>query len=166
MNITQATLTDSADVLQIFAKCISHMESNGIFQWDAIYPALENVQADIGNKSLYVGKEDSGELIAAFALDEESPGEYASVDWKFSANRVAVVHRLAVDPTHQGRGLAKQLMSFAERLARSQGCEAMRLDAFTKNPAPVALYDSLGYSRAGAVIFRKGSFYCFEKRLV
>jgi GNAT superfamily N-acetyltransferase len=112
-----------------------------------------------------VASTDNGELVGGFTLDQNQDAEYASVPWSIVDDRVAVVHRLFVDPSHHGRGIAKKMMSVAERLATDLGCGSMRLDAFTLNPEALRLYQSLGYRDAGAVTFRKGVFRCFEKRL-
>ena len=56
-------------------------------------------------------------------------------------------------------------MNFAEDRARELGYCAIRLDAFTKNPRALRLYQTLGYHDAGGVTLRKGPFRCFEKRL-
>jgi ribosomal protein S18 acetylase RimI-like enzyme len=78
---------------------------------------------------------------------------------------VSVVHRLMVHPAFQGRGIARELMEFAERVALNRGCGVIRLDAFAMNPQALRLYRALGYREAGEVKFRKGAFLCFEKRL-
>jgi ribosomal protein S18 acetylase RimI-like enzyme len=70
-----------------------------------------------------------------------------------------------VDPAVQGRGIARELMKSAERLASSNGCTAMRLDAFAQNPQALGLYKAMAYRDAGEVHFRKGRFRCFEKQL-
>ena len=76
-----------------------------------------------------------------------------------------MVHRLMVDPRYQGRGIAGELMRFAEDRAGELGYDAIRLDAFSANPRALWLYQRLGYHDAGCVTFRKGLFRCFEKRL-
>jgi ribosomal protein S18 acetylase RimI-like enzyme len=70
-----------------------------------------------------------------------------------------------VDPRFQGRGLAREFMRFAERLAAERTCDVIRLDAFTANARALQLYQGLGYRDVGSVTFRKGVFRCFEKRL-
>ncbi len=56
-------------------------------------------------------------------------------------------------------------MHFVEQYAEVHGYDVIRLDAFTRNPAAVRLYEGRGYRKAGIVSFRKGPFYCFEKRI-
>ena len=56
-------------------------------------------------------------------------------------------------------------MDFLEQSVLDRGLRAIRLDAFSLNPAALKLYESRGYERAGEIQFRKGLFYLYEKRL-
>ncbi|MEI6207692.1 MAG: hypothetical protein WCP20_12990 [Desulfuromonadales bacterium] len=50
--------------------------------------------------------------------------------------------------------------------AAKQPYSTIRLDAFAGNPCALALYERLGFRRAGSVSFRKGMFWCFESQVV
>jgi RimJ/RimL family protein N-acetyltransferase len=56
-------------------------------------------------------------------------------------------------------------MEFAEQRAARAGYRAVRLDAFSGNPAALRLYDRLGYRRCGTARFRGRGFVLFEKVL-
>ena len=163
--IREAAASDLVAVMTLLARCIEAMRQRGIDQWDDVYPTEERFKSDVSAGSLYVASMDTNEVVGAFTLDERQDPAYALVPWSIPEVRVAVVHRLMVDPPLQGRGIARQLMRFAESLARKQGCGVMRLDAFAQNPKALALYKALGYREAGEVKFRKGAFRCFERRL-
>jgi ribosomal protein S18 acetylase RimI-like enzyme len=150
-------------LMALLGRCVERMRSQGIDQWDEIYPDAAAIQRNIASGSLYclrAGDTPAGMIV----LNEEQDAEYAKVAWEFSG-RVLVAHRLAVDPAFQGRGCARRLMLFAEEFARNNGYHAIRLDSFPLNAAAMALYPRLGYRHAGVVTFRKGLFYCFEKRV-
>jgi RimJ/RimL family protein N-acetyltransferase len=57
------------------------------------------------------------------------------------------------------------MMLLAEQELLRQGYSSVRLDAFTHNPFSCKLYESIGYTKAGEVIFRKGRFNLYEKDL-
>ncbi|WP_394706895.1 GNAT family N-acetyltransferase [Marispirochaeta sp.] len=76
------------------------------------------------------------------------------------------VRRLAVHPAYQGGGIAGKLTTFAESYAADNGYTAIRLDTFSGNPIALHLYRKKGYSEAGTVRFRKGSFVVFEKKVM
>ena len=164
LSIRRADPADVPGVRLLLRACIEDLLRRGIDQWDDVYPSAAQLAADASSGSLYLGRL-GGVLAGAFTLDELPEPEYQVVPWRLHHARVAVVHRLMVHPTHQGRGLGKAFMWFAERYASQTGCGVMRLDAFARNPQALRLYRSLGYRDAGEVAFRKGSLRCFEKRL-
>ncbi len=139
------------------------MDEQGIPQWDEIYPSKSVLKNDLARRQLHV-VETKGRLAALIVVNEEQSPEYAAISWRH-AGRALVVHRLTVHPACQRRGLATLLMDFAEMVAAAENCDCIRLDAFTINPAAVALYENRGYHRAGIVHFRKGDFFCYEKQV-
>ncbi len=159
-----AHIEDLDAIVAVVQAATRHMDDQGIPQWDDIYPSNIILQADIEQKHMQV-IEDEGHIIAFVTLNEEQSPEYSDVPWSYSG-RVLVVHRLAIDPAHQRKKLASQLMDYAEKEAASKGYDTIRLDAFIQNPAAVLLYEGLGYRKAGTVRFRKGIFFCYEKQII
>ena len=152
------------DALELLLRAvIAALRARGLDQRDEVYPTRAVLARDVEAGTLWVA-ERAGALLGAFVLNEAQDPEYAEVRWTL-AGRVAVVHRLMVDPAAQGQGIACALMLFAEREARARGFEVMRLDAFAQNARALELYRRLGYRQAGEVTFRKGRFRCFEKSL-
>jgi GNAT superfamily N-acetyltransferase len=161
-------LADDSDVdrvMHLVRDCIAAMRAAGIDQWDDIYPSRATIEADVQDATLYAAHDPAGSLLGVIVLNERQSPEYANVPWSLTAGGVAVVHRLMVDPRHQGLGIARALMAFAEALLRSRGYQVIRLDAFSLNPRALRLYERLGYRDAGPVTLRKGVFRCFEKSL-
>ena len=141
------------------------MRAVGIDQWDEVYPSQATLLADVQARTMYLGFAAAGTLVGALVLNEYQDPEYSDVPWAITGMRVAVVHRLMVHPQYEGRGIARELMGFAEGRERANGYGAIRLDAFSANPRALRLYHGLGYRDAGGVTFRKGLFLCFEKEL-
>lgn len=164
LRLRRAREEDLPAVLGIFFGATRFLRSKGIEQWDEIYPDETVLSADIRKKEMFLLAE-NGRPVSAFVLNGEQLEEYRSVPWKFTEGGVAVIHRLCVDAASQGLGLGKASLRCAEQLIGSRGFRIVRLDAYTKNPAALKLYESSGYRRAGEVIFRTGLFYCYEKRL-
>lgn len=63
--------------------------------------------------------------------------------------RLARLYSIAVDPACRGEGLARQLISKAERAARDSGALYMRLEVAADNHAAISLYRKLGYEHFG-----------------
>jgi ribosomal protein S18 acetylase RimI-like enzyme len=140
-----------------------HLDEQEILQWDEIYPNKEILLKDIESQQMHF-IEIEGRVVGLIVINEDQSSEFNSIDWKYSGETL-VVHRLTIDPVYQRRGLANILMNFAEESAAVNGYSCIRLDAFIHNPAAFTLYEKRGYRNAGIVRFRKGEFYCFEKRI-
>jgi ribosomal protein S18 acetylase RimI-like enzyme len=57
-----------------------------------------------------------------------------------------LIENVAVDPAHQGAGVGRALLGFAEDTAREVGLDAIRLYTHEKMSENLALYVRLGYS--------------------
>lgn len=157
-------LIDIMNIMNIIKDVILRMNQQGIDQWDEVYPDIETIRKDLQEKcafGYFIGDELSGYI----SINEDMPPEYNSLIWKIEQEQSLIVHRLIVKVQQQGKGIAKEIMSFAEDYAKKIGYKAIRLDAFSKNPVSLKLYESNGYQKVGLVYFRKGLFYCFEKNL-
>jgi ribosomal protein S18 acetylase RimI-like enzyme len=166
MQVRQAILEDVAAVMGLVHRVVPVMRAQGNLQWDATYPNAAVFARDVDERQLWVAVVD-GQMAGVAAITTDQEPEYAEVGWDLSELAV-VVHRLAVDPAFQGRGVAKALMLQAETVARSRGITVLRVDTNTQNEATQRLFPKLGYERAGEIGlgFRPGlRFCCYEKRL-
>lgn len=163
--IIKAKIEDITSIMNIIKSAINDMESKDIHQWDDIYPSEEVIKGDIDNGSLYANVED-GIMNAFVVLSEEQAEEYKDLIWKYSFGKQLVIHRLCVAPQNQGGGIARKILGFSEKYGLQNGYDAIRLDAFTENKRALRLYEKSGYEKVGSVQFRKGEFYCYEKKLI
>lgn len=161
--IKKAAREDLPAIVDLFQRVITGMRTQGIDQWDEIYPGLDTHRQDIASGSQYICLL-QGTLAAAFVLNRDYDPQYAQGKWRYDVP-FAVVHRLCVDPELQGLGLGKKTMLSIEGLVKEQGIVSIRLDAFSQNPAALKLYEALGFERAGTINFSKGSLILYEKLL-
>ena len=164
MDIKPATAADLPEVMPLVTAAVAHMDAQGIFQWDEVYPCREVFEADLVEGTLFVGRIE-GSLAGVIVLNTFQDPEYGDVDWAYTDEPVLVIHRLCVHPDAQRQGVAAQFMDFAEAYAEQQGYGAIRLDAFKTNPGAVALYDRRDYRRAGSIDLRMGPFWVFEREV-
>jgi GNAT superfamily N-acetyltransferase len=162
--VRKALPDDAPALLQLVRDCVAAMRAAGIEQWDEVYPDQTVIDRDIAAGTLEV-MEDGGVIAACITVDRNMDPLWKDLDWSSEGEPCAVVHRLMVHPTRQGRGLAREFMLHAEAVARTMGCRSIRLDCFLQNPASMALYPKLGYRRTGTAAMRKGPFAGFEKLL-
>jgi ribosomal protein S18 acetylase RimI-like enzyme len=166
MQVRPGTTEDIPQVMALVRLVVPLMQATGNLQWDDRYPNPTVFQRDIDKSQLWIaGIEDQIAGFAAITTDQEP--EYANVGWDISEPAI-VVHRLAVDPSFRGKGIAAALMQQAETIARSRNIPILRVDTNSQNEATQRLFPKLGYTFAGETgfSFRPGlRFLCYEKRL-
>lgn len=160
----KATHADVNEIQTFVDKAKVVMDSQGIYQWDEIYPTIENFAGDEAKGELYVGEVD-GKLAACFTLNQFQDEEYFSADWENKGDDFIVIHRLCVNPDFQGQGVGIKTCRYIEKLALEWGAVSIKLDAFSENPISLAMYDKLGYKVKGYADWRKGRFKLMEKIL-
>jgi ribosomal protein S18 acetylase RimI-like enzyme len=163
-NFRIATQQDLPEVLRLFSDAIKQLNSQGIDQWDAAYPDYDTLFSDIQKQQMYLVIQDDM-IVSAVILNEEQDPQYQTAKWKHPGGKIAVIHRLCVKPSEQGKSLGKKTILLAEQELLRQEYDSVRLDAFPQNPTALRLYGSLGYQKTGEVFFRKGKFYLYEKLL-
>ena len=166
MRIERAGPQAVPEIMRLVELCVAQMRSQGNLQWDEIYPTQQILEEDARTGTLFAVRQE-GRCVACVCLNDVESPEYQSVSWSDPGGAVMVIHRLAVHPQWQGRGIARQILADAEQYAIEQGFAWIRLDVYTGNPRAMALYPRQGYRRAGQVWFprRPLPFDCFEKPL-
>lgn len=163
--IVTGSISEIDEIIALTKSCGKHMRENGIDQWDENYPDRQSIENDLHTKTLFVWKE-AKKILGIIVLNENQDEEYQQINWSTSeTNRNLVVHRLAVLPSHQGRGLARKLMDFAENFAKEQNYDAIRLDTFSQNPRNQKFYSNRGYTNLGPVYLKykkEHPYYCYE----
>ncbi len=162
--ISKATIEDIDSILKITKACAKYMISNNIFQWNENYPNKLAFENDIKRKELYVLKIDSV-IMACIVITAFKDEEYRPIKWLSKDENNIYIHRLAVHPKYQGKGIAQQLMDFAENFAIKNNYTSIRLDTFSQNKRNQKFYELRGYKRLGNIYFPKQSnepFYCYE----
>lgn len=166
MNIEAASINDLKSIKSLYAAVTKHLRNNGVTQWDRFYPNGFVIGKDLKSRHLHAILND-GVCIGAVVVNEDQSSKYTDLPWSDQKGRPAVIHRLAVHPDSQGRGIGKQLLLYSEELAKSRGYTSIRLDAYTANPAAITMYERAGYDPKGQIRypFRKHPYQCFEKIL-
>lgn len=162
MNFRKGTLSDLNAICSMVDRAKILMESQGIHQWDEIYPCKEDFESDIKKSTLHVAFEDDN-LAAVYVLSEECDEEYNSCDWEFK--NPCIIHRLCVSPDFQNKGIGKAVLKHIEQQISEMGYESVRLDVFSENPFALSLYAKNQYQKRGHADWRKGRFFLMEKAL-
>lgn len=160
----RGTMADLDGVFRLFTAAIAEMNRNNIPQWDELYPDRAILSEDIEKNQLFVGMAE-GEIASVYVLNSECDEEYKNGDWRYPNASFCVIHRLCVNPKFQNRGIGNLTMRHIEAQIKQEGFESVRLDAFTRNPYALKMYDKLGYVIVGTADWRKGRFFLMEKKL-
>ncbi len=171
MNVTyrKASEDDTDSIIAFVKNAIKVLDSQGIFQWDDIYPTREDFACDISKGEAFVAEVACGKnksIAAVFTLNTECDEEYKDGAWKYSGDNFIVIHRLCVNPEFQHKGLGAQICTHIIDEARQNGKKAIRLDAFSKNPFSLKMYEKLGFCTVGTADWRKGRFFLMEKAIL
>ncbi len=167
MSIYPAQVTDLDTLIQLFRQCSRSMLAAGIAQWDDHYPIPQQVEEDIANQSVFAWKKDDL-ILGTITLNGQQDEQYQDITWQLPAERVLVIHRLAVAPAGQGQGIGKALCRFAETYAADHDYTVIRLDAYSGNLVSNRLYEKLGYQKAKGLCWFHGNdlpFWCWEKAI-
>ena len=162
--IRSLSVRDLECSVSLFSEVVRELADSEIDQWDEKYPTSCDVNADIHDGNAYGFF--VGDMLASYmTLNRFNDKEYLDVEFSGDTETALTIHRLAVTPSFQSRGLAGKMIDFAEEYALCRGYASLRLDVFSLNPAAIHLYEKKGYLRRGTVNFRKGAFHLYEKPL-
>lgn len=166
MEIIPISIDDRKSVLELYRAVTNHLKENGSDQWNRFYPNRWVIGKDLKMENLYGIKVDNT-VIGAVVVNDKQSDKYSSVQWTDQEGIPACIHRLAVHPKHQGKGIGKVLLSFAEEKAQKDGFSSIRLDVYSANPEALGMYRRANYKEMGEIMFpfRKVPYYCFEKVL-
>lgn len=168
--LNRCKITDIERVSKFYQYVSENTENMARFgKWIyGLHPAKEQIEAYIKSGFMY-SFEASGEILGAVAITPFQEAEYKDIDWQISCcdNEVSVIHLLAVNPDHQGCGIAKMIVRNAIDIARNNNSKAVRLDAFSCNFPAHRLYQSIGFEKVGVsnwYTYNAGNaeFYMFE----
>lgn len=165
--IRKGKLEDLTSILELTKACTTHMTNNNIFQWNEQYPNAQAFEKDIKRNELYVLEIDE-KLIGCIVISTMMDEEYKTIKWLTKNTHNIYIHRLAVHPKQQGKGLAQKLMCYAENYAIENNYSSIRLDTFSQNARNQKFYELRNYKKLGTIFFPKQSkypFYCYEKVL-
>jgi len=165
VKIKLAKLCDLDRVKEIAEACAKKMIEDNIFQWNENYPSKEIFREDIKNNSLFVARINS-EIVGCIMLSSYKDDVYKNVKWISEDNNNLYIHRLAVHPRFQKKGIARKMMEYAEAFAKSKNHKSIRLDTFSKNYRNNKFYKLRGYIKLDDVFFPNQSvfpFHCYEK---
>ncbi|MEM1393929.1 MAG: GNAT family N-acetyltransferase [Cyanobacteria bacterium P01_D01_bin.116] len=171
LSISQVTVSEIPALQQILVECGLDLQKRfNLSYWVPPYP-LEKMLKDANKMYLYAIKGNC-QLIGTFSIETKMPPgylKYGDINWQNPGLSAFYIHRLAVLPLFQGKGIGTWCLQQIENLAINHNHSAVRLDAVKINQKLLEFYEKSGYKRVGEIIFNPGDKYedafVFEKVL-
>ena len=156
--IRKSELKDTERVVEIYELAKAGMRDMGINQWQDGYPNAETFAADI-NKDISVVMEKDGEVVgtaAAYIGHEPTYDEIFEGEWLTDNKIYGIIHRIAVDPTKRGAGVASSAMSYVYEMCKEKGITSMRCDTHKDNKIMQHTLEKNGYRYCGVIYLENG----------
>ncbi len=160
-----AQTKDIDSIWKILQQAILRRKQDGSNQWQDGYPNPEVITSDINKHAGYVLIKD--QLIVGYftvLINDEPEYEKIEGNW-LSEGDFLVVHRVAIADDVLGRGFARKIFDFLEKLALEKNIHSIKADTNFDNLPMLKLFESMGYTYCGEVYFRGTPRKAFEKIL-
>jgi ribosomal protein S18 acetylase RimI-like enzyme len=171
LSISRVTVLEIPALHQILAECGLNLKARfNLCYWVPPYP-LGKMINDANNMDFYAIKLNS-ELVGTFTIETKMPSgylKYGCINWQNPGLSAFYIHRLAVLPSFQGKGIGTWCLQQIENFATNRNYFAVRLDAVKINQKLLKFYEKSGYKKVGEMIFNPEDKYedafVFEKVL-
>ncbi|MEE4196971.1 MAG: GNAT family N-acetyltransferase [Bacteroidales bacterium] len=164
MHIQKAIPENLIEIMYLLRQCIDDFNKNNIYQWNVSYPDNYRLLQEIEKGSLYLMIH-KGVPIGTITFDEKQAEVFDEVRWRNNSGQFIVIHRIAVFPTWQRKGVGQKLIEFVEKFAQENNFKSVRLDVSSSNQKLIELYERLGFDQTGDILYPKQKipFKCLEK---
>ena len=151
---------DLPDVMRIIADAQTDFRVRGIDQWQNGYPNEQSIRNDIARGESYVVTR--GEQVVATAMITFAPDpNYAAIydgEWLLATPKsYATIHRIAVDLSERGRGIAEWIVRQTERMCRKRGADSLRIDTHRDNRSMQRVAEKNGMTLCGTIYLADGA---------
>lgn len=163
MELRTAAPEDLGKIMELIDQAKAFLKRNGVDQWQNGYPDQTCIEEDIWKGRGYLCILDH-DIAGYVCIDFEGEPAYDTLDGKWlSIQPYVVVHRLALDASIRGQGLASQVFEETERLARSKEIHSFKVDTDNDNQIMKHLLEKNGFQFCGTICFDNSEKIAFEK---
>ncbi|WP_252249096.1 GNAT family N-acetyltransferase [Clostridium sp. VAP23] len=165
MEFKKSTEEDISNIMRIINEAQTYFKEQKINQWQNDYPNIEKIKEDIKNDYSYVFLMDK-QIVATVALSFDGEKTYDIIyDGKWiSNNKYAVIHRMAVNNSHKGNGIASKIFENTEMICLEKGVHSIKIDTHVENKAMQNLLKKNNFHYCGIIYLEDNSKrIAFEK---
>jgi ribosomal protein S18 acetylase RimI-like enzyme len=157
--IELATKNDREQILALY-----EMQKGREFcAWDEDYPSNETIDFDLSRDALFIIKEDD-KVIAAISLEVDEAVDSLEC-WNKELFPGGELARVAVDPSMQGKGIARKLMQRGMDELKARGYKSIHFLVNKYNKKAISCYSHFGFNVVGECFMYDQDFLCYEKEL-
>ncbi|NFT97850.1 GNAT family N-acetyltransferase [Clostridium botulinum] len=165
MEFKKSTEEDISNIMRIINEAQIYFREQKINQWQNDYPNIDTIKEDIKNDYSYVFLMDK-QIVATLALSFDGEKTYDIIyDGKWiSNNKYAVIHRMAVNNSHKGNGIASKIFKNREMICLEKGVHSIKIDTHVENKAMQNLLKKNNFHYCGIIYLEDNSKrIAFEK---
>ena len=157
MQFRKTEVKDLERVMEIIKEAQGRLKSLEVDQWQNNYPNEEVILQDIKSDDSYVILENEKIIGTVYVSFDREP-TYDVVyngEWK-TQEEYAVIHRIAVSTTANGRGIATKMIDFIVDMCKERNVNSIKIDTHEKNiPMQKVLYKN-GFELCGTILLTDG----------
>ena len=152
MNFRKSTKSDVSKIMELVKQAQEYFKSQGIDQWQINYPNDEVINNDINNGESYVML-DGDDIVATTVISFAKEKSYENIlDGKWITNGdYGVIHRIAVENAHKGKGLSHKIIKYAEEVCKQNNIHSIKVDTHEDNILMQSLLKKNGFEYCGIV---------------
>ena len=158
--IERAGIADFESVFALYRSLIGTPYST----WTEEYPTHEIVENDLKSNDVFVMRGEKGRIVSAIVSVEVDDVDDL-VPWYGDVKRWIMFVRLGVASDMQGRGVARQMLSYAMEQAQIAGYDGVRFFVGPENIPAQRSYNKLGFDICGEADHYGEHWLCYQKRL-
>jgi GNAT superfamily N-acetyltransferase len=167
--IRPSTKLDLDMIMCILGEARETIGRLGIDQWQYGYPSRDIVKEDILHHRSYVVEDEDG-ICAVFSLIEDGEPTYRKIysgQWLCDGRAYLALHRIAIQVSKRGKGIAKQIIDFIAEKAVREDCATIRVDTHTGNLPMRRMLEKNGFVYTGIIYLSNGEErVAYEKAVV
>lgn len=152
-----AVQQDLPALVRMSSQAVENFRRRGIKQWQKGEPNEKSLAASIDCQTIHVLEKD-GVAVAMITIVPGPELSYQEISGKWlNEEPYCAFHRVCVEESLKGQGIAGQLFAFSEKYAREQGFTNVRIDTHPDNHAMQHALAKSGFIQCGGLILKEGS---------
>ena len=149
--------TDLPRLMEMTDQAKAGFRARGIDQWQKGEPNEAGLALSISKKNIHV-LEENGDVVAMITIVSGPELSYRTIDGAWLNDEpYCAFHRVCVEESRKGQGLAAKLFAFSEDYARKQGYTNVRIDTHPDNLSMQRALSKSGFTLCGNLILAEGA---------